>query len=206
MPGIFSHFGFFVVFGLEAGGAARACLANGECACAAVSRADTKVHVECASASLATASEGTLRCTSLPCSACDSASTTCCSASEVLRQWYLASVPKYLLLLLARSFTGKLQNKLQSQVETQTYDISCFCWGDLVLISGDPFKAPAAWINNGGSQREWERLHGWKRERGGVKLVAACSLILFCVSSSHFFCCGFSVTRERTVGGVLVVL
>ena len=125
---------------------------------------------------------------------------------EVLRQWYLASVSKYLLLLLARSFTGKLQNKLQSQVETQTYDISCFCWGDLVLISGDPFKAPAAWINNGGSQREWERLHGWKRERGGVKLVAACSLILFCVSSSHFFCCGFSVTRERTVGGVLVVL
>ena len=171
MPGIFSHFGFFVVFGLEAGGAARACLANGECACAAVSRADTKVHAECASASLATACEGTLRCTSLPCSACDSASTTCCSASEVLRQWYLASVPKY-----------------------------------LVLISGDPFKAPAAWINNGGSQREWERLHGWKRERGGVKLVAACSLILFCVSSSHFFCCGFSVTRERTVGGVLVVL
>ena len=101
---------------------------------------------------------------------------------------------------------ANFKTNFKTNVETQTYDILCFCWGDLVLISGDPFKAPEAWINNGGSQREWERLHGWKRERGGVKLVAACSLILFCVSSSHFFCCGFSVTRERTVGGVLVVL
>ena len=101
---------------------------------------------------------------------------------------------------------ANFKTNFKTNVETQTYDILCFCWGDLVLISGDPFKAPEAWIKAGGSQREWERMHGHRRERGGWKLVAACSLILFCVSSSHFFCCGFSVTRERTVGGVLVVL
>ena len=81
---------------------------------------------------------------------------------------------------------ANFKTNFKTNVETQTYDILCFCWGDLVLISGDPFKAPEAWIKSGGSQREWERIHGHRRERGGWKLVAACSLILLCVSDLIF--------------------
>jgi hypothetical protein len=57
-------------------------------------------------------------------------------------------------------------------------------------ISGDPFKAPKAYIDAGGSQRKWEREHGHVRERGGTKLG---TLI------HDFYCSGSSSVISATI-------